>query len=98
MVAYSQTTEVTNDVTSLQGFNDTAFWSEEESLCTVSVKGDKTIFHYVGGWSLSGANGYGQFYEYNVDSGILTAVYKGQFKNPMFNGLGRLEETSMTIA
>tara|TARA_B100000035_G_scaffold276752_1_gene254622 strand:+ start:85 stop:789 length:705 start_codon:yes stop_codon:yes gene_type:complete len=94
VVAYSQTTEVTNDVKShCKSFNDTAFWSEEESLCTVSVKGDKTVFHYVGGWSLKGANGYGQFYEYNVDSGTLMAVYKGQFKNSMFNGLGRLEET-----
>ena len=94
VVAYSQTTEVTNDVKShCKSFNDTAFWSEEESLCTVSVKGDKTVFHYVGGWSLKGANGYGQFYEYNVDSGMLMAVYKGQFKNSMFNGLGRLEET-----
>ena len=94
VLSYSQTTEVTNDVKShCKGFNDTAFWSEKESLCTVSVKGDKTVFHYVGGWSLKGANGYGQFYEYNVDSGMLMVVYKGQFKNSMFNGLGRLEET-----
>ena len=39
VVAYSQTTEVTNDVKShCKSFNDTAFWSEEESLCTVSVE------------------------------------------------------------
>ena len=42
--------------------------------------------HYVGGWSLEGADGYGQFYEYNADDGTLMSIYKGQFKKSMFNG------------
>ena len=81
VVAYSQTTEVTNDVKNhCKSFNDTAFWSEEESVCSVTFKGEKTVMHYVGGWSEEGANGYGQFYEYDADDGTLMSIYKGQFK------------------
>jgi len=93
-VAFSQTAEVSNDVKKhCKAYGDFGFWSEEESVCSVTFKGEETVMHYVGGWSIEGANGYGQFYEYDADNGTLISIYKGQFKKSMFNGIGRLEET-----
>ena len=94
VVAFSQTSEVSNDVKKhCKAYGDYGFWSEGESVCSVTFKDEKTVMHYVGGWSVEGANGYGQFYEYDADNGTLMSIYKGQFKKSMFNGIGRLEET-----
>ena len=92
VVAFSQTAEVSDDVKKhCKGYGDYTYWAEEESICSVTIKGEKTVMHYVGGWSLEGADGYGQFYEYNADDGTLMSIYKGQFKKSMFNGFGRYE-------
>ena len=94
VVAFSQTAEVSNDVKEhCKAYADFGFWSEGESVCSVTFKDEKTVMHYVGGWSVEGANGYGQFYKYDADNGTLMSIYKGQFKKSMFNGIGRLEET-----
>ena len=93
---YAQTTDVSEDVKaackSLKGGN--AFWSDTENVCSQTFKNaDAEIIHYVGGWSLTGAAGYGQLYVYDSKDGSLVGLYKGQFKDSLFHGFGHFEET-----
>lgn len=94
--AYAQTIEVSKDVeAACKSLEDgTAYWSDTENVCSHTFKTtDGEIIHYVGGWSIGGAAGYGQLYVYDSKDGSLTALYKGQFKDSSFHGFGHFEET-----
>jgi len=93
---YSQTIEVSEDIKAHCKSYDIehAFWSDSENVCLHTFKSkDDEIIHYVGGWSLTGAAGYGQLYVYNLKDGSLVGSYKGQFKDSLFHGFGHFEET-----
>ncbi|MEL0102756.1 MAG: hypothetical protein VW837_04690 [Gammaproteobacteria bacterium] len=93
---YAQTIEVSQDIKdACKSFEKgTAFWSDTENVCSQTFKTkDAEIIHYVGGWSIEGAAGYGQLYVYNSKDGSLIASYKGQFQDSSFHGFGHFEET-----
>ena len=72
---------------------ENSYWHEAEKICTNTFKysEDNEIIHYVGGWSPQGAKGYGQLYVYSSKDGSLTDLYKGQFLESSFNGIGHFE-------
>ena len=72
---------------------ENSYWHEAEKICTNTFKysEDNEIIHYVGGWSPQGAKGYGQLYVYSAKDGSLTDMYKGQFLESSFNGIGHFE-------
>ena len=72
---------------------ENSYWHKAENICTNTFKSTSgEIIHYVGGWSLKGAKGYGQLYIYDKNDGSLTDMYKGQFLESSFYGFGRFEE------
>jgi len=91
---YAQTANVSEDIKkNCKAFSEVSMWSNNENLCSVTFKTDKEIIHYVGGWSINGASGYGQLYAYNLIDGNLVDSYKGEFKDAIFHGFGHFEET-----
>ena len=94
---YAQTIAVSEDIKAhCKSYEDikSAFWSDSENVCSHTFKTkNNEIVHYVGGWSLKGAAGYGQLYVYNLKDGSLVGSYKGQFKDNLFNGFGHFIET-----